>query len=559
MKRTLYAAVTAALLTLTACGSLQESATEATATVAAATATNDHADTVFVNGKILTVDDEFSIVSALAVKGERIAAVGDRESVAGLIGEATKVVDLAGKTVIPGLIDNHIHFIRAGQSWHVQARIDGVSKRQDALDIIAAKAASAKPGEWLMVQGGWWPQQFADQPGDFTLEELDKVAPNNPLFLQLVYFGAYANTLALKAVGVDPSHGAKFGKGEFIKPQPPYGKFNEQITKASREQIKQNVRDVITRFNRGGLTSVYDVGRPPEGDIKLLDEMLQEEGLNMRVWHTLKYEAYNEEDATAAIELIKSSKANNGDYTGLLGIGEHAYLPFFDGPPTTTVYPDEIMQQFGRISRAAAEQGFRMNEHTMKDQTANSALDVWEEINKDIPIAPLRWSLEHLFNQSDETLIRMRDLGVTAAVHSVSQTLPPNLQSPMQRMQELGVIWGLGSDGTIVTPWQPFVTLGWAVSGKTVNGKTLFEDTVSRKDALVAHTRTNAFILFKENDIGTLEVGKFADLAVLSADYMTVPADEIKDIESVLTMVGGRIAYEATKTEVTKIHAAVTR
>ena len=129
----------------------------------------------------------------------------------------------------------------------------------------------------------------------------------------------------------------------------------------------------------------------------------------------------------------------------------------------------------------------------------------------------------------------------------------------MQRMQELGVIWGLGSDGTIVTPWQPFVTLGWAVSGQTVNGKTLFENTVSRKDALVAHTRTNAFILFKENDIGTLEVGKFADLAVLSADYMTVPADEIKDIESVLTMVGGRIAYEATKAEVTKVDAAVTR
>ena len=113
-------------------------------------------------------------------------------------------------------------------------------------------------------------------------------------------------------------------------------------------------------------------------------------------------------------------------------------------------------------------------------------------------------------------------------------------------MEDLGVIWGLGSDGTIVTPWQPFLTLGWAVTGTAINGDQLFEDTVSREAALIAHTRTNAFLLFKENDIGTLEVGKFADLAVLTGDYMTVPEDEIRDLESVLTMVSGRIVYEAS-------------
>lgn len=500
------------------------------------------ADIVFVNGKVLTVDADFSIAEAIAIKDGRILAVGSNNAVSNYSGE---VIDLQGKTMIPGLIDNHIHFIRAGQNWNVQARIDGVKSRQEALDIISTKAASMEPGEWLMVQGGWWTGQFADEPGDFTLEELDAAAPNNPLFLQLVYFTVYANTLALEAVGVDPSEGAKHGGPVLISPQPPYGSLNAQMPTASKDQVKQNVRDVIKRFNRAGLTSVYDVGRPPEGDITVLEEMVQEGDFNLRVWHTLKYEAYNENDADAAIELIKKSQPNNGDYLGLLGLGEHIYLPFFDLPGFAEVYSDDIVTTFGKISRAAAEQGLRINEHTMMSPTINSALDEWEKINQDIPLAPLRWSLEHLFTPTDEQLIRMRDLGVTAAVHGVAQTLPSKWQPPMQRMQELGVVWGLGSDGTIVTPFQPFLTLGWAVTGKAFNGQTLFEDTVSREDALIAHTRSNAYLLFKDEDLGSLEVGKLADLVVLNKDYMTVPEDEIYSIESDLTMVGGRIVYKA--------------
>lgn len=537
------AALLAVQLLLSACDSTAPPA-EKMAEVQPAAVVNA-ADTVFINGKILTVDEDFSTANALAVKGDRIVAVGSNDDVSKFTGDTTKVVDLAGKTMIPGLIDNHIHFIRAGQSWDVQARIDGVKNRQDALDIISAKAATMEPGEWLMVQGGWWTKQFADKPGDFTLEELDAAAPNNPMFLQLVYFTVYANTLALEAVGADPADGARHNTGELIHAQPPYGLLNEQMPTASNEQIKQNVRDVIARFNRAGLTSVYDVGRPPEGDITILEEMVQEDKLNLRVWHTLKYEAYNDEDADAAIELIKNTAPNANDgYIGLIGIGEHAYLPFFDRPGFDEVYSDEIVSTFGKISRVAAEQGFRMNEHTMMEPTIDSALDEWEQINKDIPLAPLRWSLEHLFTPTDEQLIRMRDLGVTAAVHSVAQTLPAQWQPPMKRMQDLEVIWGLGSDGTIVTPWQPFLTLGWAVTGKVFSGEQLFEETVTREEALIAHTRSNAFLLFKDKDLGSLEVGKLADLVVLDKDYMTVPEDEIYYIESELTMVGGRIVYE---------------
>ena len=242
------------------------------------------ADTIFVNAKVVTVDEDFSIAEAIAIKDDRIMAVGSTANVSQLANSSTEVIDLEGKTVIPGLIDNHIHFIRAGQRWNLQARIDGINSRQEALDTIAEKAASMEPGEWLMVQGGWWPNQFADQPGDFTLEELDAVAPNNPLFLQLVYFTVYSNTLALEAVNVDPAEGAKHGGPVLISPQPPYGLLNEQMPEVSRDQIKQNVQDVIARFNRAGLTSVYDVGRPPEGDITLLEDILEEDGFNLLEW-----------------------------------------------------------------------------------------------------------------------------------------------------------------------------------------------------------------------------------------------------------------------------------
>ena len=545
MKNTIYAATAFALLSLFGCDN-QSSQGPIESIPAESSLEANAPDTVFINGKILTADDDFNIVSALAVDGERIVAVGDTETVAALAGEGTNVVDLQGKTVIPGLIDNHMHFIRATQRWNLQARIDGVTDRQEALAIIAAKAASMEPGEWLMVQGGWYEAQFSDGRRGFTLEELDAAAPNNPLFLQITYVRVYANTLALEAVGVDPSEGVLHAGPVMISPRPPYGLLNEQMPDVSRDQIRQNIRDVIAAFNKAGLTTVYDVGRPPEGDINMLREMSESGPLNLRVWHTLKYEAYNAEDADTAISLINTTRPNDrDDYTGLLGIGEHVFLPFFDLPGFKDVYSDEILNQFGRISRAAAENSYKINEHTLMNQTINSAIDQWEIINDDVPLAPLRWTLEHLIDMQEETIERAKALGLTAAVHGVAMTMPAALQPPMREMQDLGMIWGLGSDASIVAHYQPFITLGWAVSGKTITGVEVTDEPVTREEALIAHTRNNAYLLHKDEDIGSLELGKLADLVVLNKDYMTVPEEEIFHLESELTMVGGRIVYDA--------------
>ncbi len=503
------------------------------------------ADQVLMNGKILTVDQEFSVAQALAIQGDRIVAVGTDESLSGYIGDATDVLDLQGRTVIPGLIDNHMHFIRAVQRWNLQARIDGINVRQQALTVMAEKAASMEPGEWLMVQGGWRENQFADQPGGFTLEELDAAAPNNPLFLQVTYGTVYANTLALEAVGVSPEEGAQHRGPPMISGQPPYGLLNEQMPAVSDAQLEQNMFDFIRELNRAGLTSVYDVGRPPEGDITLVQEMNDREPLSLRVWHTLKYQAYDPEGADAAVELVRASTANStNDYYGLLGLGEHVYLPFFDNPGKTEPYSEDIVANFMKIATAAAEGGFHIHEHTMADVTVRDLLGPLAELNETIPLAPLRWSLAHVFTIQPETIEQARDLGLTIAIHSVAMYGQPQRQPPLREIQDSGIVWGLGTDSTIVAHYQPFITLGWSVSGKSINGNQVIDEPVTRAEALIAHTRSNAYLMFKEDDIGSLEVGKLADLVVLDRDYMTIPADDIFDIESVLTMVGGRVVFD---------------
>ena len=183
-------------------------------------------DTIVTRGKILTVDAAFHTVEALAITGGRIVATGTSKQIARLAGPNTKEIDVAGATVIPGLIDNHFHFTRAVETWHEQARFEGIDSRRQALLLLAAKAAGLKPGEWIMVQGGWTPRQFADAPGGFTLEELDAVAPNNPLFVQEGYAVVYANSLALKAVGLNPADGARRNGQGLVSFQPPYALYD---------------------------------------------------------------------------------------------------------------------------------------------------------------------------------------------------------------------------------------------------------------------------------------------------------------------------------------------
>jgi predicted amidohydrolase YtcJ len=502
------------------------------------------ADLALTNGKIVTVDAAFSLAQAIAIDDGRIVAVGDDEAVRRHVGAATRVIDLRGATVIPGLIDNHFHFARAVQRWHLQARLDGVDSRREALSILAAKAAASPAGQWVMVQGGWSPQQFADSPGGFTLEELDAAAPRNPLFVQQGYAIIYANSLALRAVGLDPKDGAQRSAQGLATFQPPYGAFIERIPQTTPEQFEQNLTDFMRTLNGVGLTGVYSLGRGPEGESERIEARALRTDMPLRIWETLTFEATDPAAADAAVALIERSTPNIfSDDFGLFGLGEHVYVPFFDLPNQNGPWPRPVIDEYMKLATAAARGGWHIHEHTMTNWSVTDLLDRFEQLDRTQPIRNLRWTLAHVYDITPANIARAKALGLTLAVHGVAMH-GGGVKMPVRQIQDSGIVWGLGTDATIVSHYQPFLTLGWVVSGLDLAGRHVLDDTVTREQALVAHTRSNAYLFFQEDSLGSLEVGKLADLVVLDRDYLTVQAAEIKDIRPTLTIVGGRVVFE---------------
>ena len=512
------------------------------------------ADVVFLQGKVVTADARFSVAEAVAVRGDRIIAVGANGEVERLIGPGTRVIRLGGHTVIPGLIDNHTHAIRAAERWTQEARIDGVTSRKQALEIIAAKARAAQPGAWILVLGGWTEDQFTDAKGGFTREELDAAAPNNPVLAQVLFARGYANTLALRAAGLEKEDPVRTR----VLPPPAISRVRKAIPPVPGEAWRAGLRALMRDFNRVGLTSVIDVGGNgfTQRHYEPIAELDRSGGLSVRFFYMQYLAAEKAEDVDGVISQVRALTPRAGsEYFRLLGIGENVF-----GPTTDNTYrpfkPDAAaFGNWERIAAAAAERGLQVHQHMTHDSTIGAFLDRIVAVNARTPVAPLRWTLAHLDGIGSRNLERVRGLGVGVAVHS-----RPSIQGqmvikrwggagrdmpPLRRLQDSGVIMGLGSDTTIVAPYSPFVTLWWAVTGKMLDGTKVNEQTLTRAEALVAHTRANAWMMFAEDRLGSIETGKLADLLVLDRDYLTVPDDAIKDLKPVMTMVGGKMVFEA--------------
>ena len=500
-------------------------------------------DTVVTNGKILTVDAGFRIVSAVAINGGRIVALGTNGEIARYAGPNTRVIDVAGATVIPGLIDNHFHFTRGADTWHQQARFEGVDSRREALRVLAARVASRSPGDWIMVQGGWTPRQFADAQGGltgFTLQELDGVAPKNPLFVQEGYSVVYANSLALKAVGLNPADGARRSATGLVSFQPPFALY-DAMPRTSPAQREQNLTDFLHELNSTGLTGVYSLGQSD-----FLAARAAKGPLPVRLWETLPFSAADPASAARAAALIERSRPNQFDgQFGIFGLGEVLYGPFFDLAPRTDPWPAEIMNEYGKLAAAAARAGWHVHQHVINNNAVTDLLDTLEKVNATQRIDRLRWTMGHVYDISRENIARAKALGMTLGVHGAAMQAGAHM--PLRRIADSGIVFGLGTDATIVSHYSPFITLGWVVSGLDAGGNRVLDETLTREEALIAHTRSNAYLFFQENALGSLEVGKQADLVVLDRDYMTVPAAQIKHIRPTLTMVGGRVVYSAAK------------
>jgi predicted amidohydrolase YtcJ len=500
-------------------------------------------DMVLFNGKIITVDERFAIAQAVAVRGNQIVAVGTNQDINRLAGPATRRIDLRGRSVIPGLIDNHMHLLRYGTTWKYEVRWDGVETRKEALELLRARAQTVKPGDWIYILGGWALEQFADDAKPFTRAELDRVAPNHPVFLQASYFEAFVNSRAVQLLGVNAPTGHL--------DEDAFRALVNKLPIAGDADIEASSLGMIADLNKSGLTAFGSAGC--EDDVLQRYRQWAEQGrLNIRVFCITTPGGGGNE----LLSRIPQMRIFNGDpFVDHVAFGENFGAlsdPMFRHRETTK--PDDLTQ-WRRIVMEVAKAGLPLHVHTNFTETIDAFLDQIEAVNKEYPIRNLRWVLAHFNQPNVAQLERMKKLGMYAAVHpwavinggiNLRQFGDAALDmAPLATIQASGITWGFGSDGSRANQILPFETLSWAVTGKMVGGKTVLRQPISREDALIAHTRKNAYFVFQENNLGSIQPGKLADMVVIDRDYLTIPADQIKDIKPTMTIVNGRIAYEA--------------
>jgi hypothetical protein len=447
-----------------------------------------------------------------------------------------------------------------------------VESRKRAIEMLRARAKALGPGEWVYNIGGWTHQQFEDDPKPFTRAELDEIAPYNPVALQESYYQVFLNSRALQTFGIETNapDPQDFVKGSIMRDAggKPTGVIQGDIAatrpvaarlpKVTHDQLEASGRALVNDMNRAGLTSIGVPGC--NSDVLEVFQKWKAEGqLNIRIFCIDGAAAGTPEQVDRSLEQITKMKLFQGDsYIDSVFFGESVYQPLHD--PMFALKSDprpDQLQQWRRIATEIAKAGLPLHVHAELHNTIDAFLDQIEAINKEHPIKNLRWTLAHVNQIDTPQLERMKKLGMYAAVHPWAVINGGNMHDgfgdgaydmpPLSTIQNSGIEWGFGTDGTAANQYLPFTTLYFAVTGKMAGGTKVIRQTIGREDALIAHTRKNAYLVFQENSLGAIQPGKLADLLVLDRDYLTIPADQIKNIKPVMTMVGGRIVYDAVK------------
>jgi len=519
-------------------------------------------DTILINGKLVVYDSPPA--QALAVRDGKIVAIGDVSSIRALAGPSTRVIDLRGRTVIPGLIDSHIHAIRAGLGYSTEVQWLGVRTLKEAIERLRVAAKATPRGSWLVVAGGWTPRQFREDRRP-TQAEIAAAAPNHRVYIQLLYThvlldpgGAVALGVASSAewatrLNVERDHERKptgwlSGDNRTISDL-----FNLLPAPNFAQQI-DGTRRFFRALNAMGVTGVGDPGgyNIKIEDYQALFQLWRERDLTVRVRYSLSAPRRDHELEDFKVLMQTRPMGSGDDWLRFNGIGENVTWGFYNNDNPS----DAQKEQLHDVLRWATSSGMTATFHWHNDRSAHHLLDALERVNAETPIASLRWSIAHLNDASLQTLNRMKSLGMGWLVQnafyfrgeaflgqrgSEAARLVPPLVSAL-RMQ---VPLGGGTDAHRVMLPNPFVSLQWMLDGKTISGVAMRapQELPTRIDALRLYTQGSAWFSFEELSRGALAVGQFADLAVLSGDYLSVPIDQIGGLFSLLTMVDGRIVY----------------
>ena len=532
------------------------------------------ADWILMNGKVATVDSSFSIREAVAIKNGRFVAVGTDGEMRRWMGPKTTVVNLGGRTMVPGLIDSHIHATVAGLNWDSELHWESVRSLGEGLKQIEAAGRTKATGTWIVVGGGWAPSQFPEKRLP-TRAELDAVAPKHPVYVQYLRQAAILNSAGLAAVGIDrqtgnppggiiqrdPSSGEPTGILEGV---PAWEIAYAKIPRPTLEQARQSLRNCFRELNRLGLTSVSDIQTTGVtfAHRRLLADMASRGELSLRLDY---YVGPNDpgdelEQLRLAAEEVKQLPAN--DMFRFAGFGETLIRGTGDGDvlsnPKGITVGTEAQEKFRKLLRYFLQGGYHFHLHATQDNTARQLLTIIEEVNRDTPFARQRIAFAHLEDATTETTARIKKLGggvlvqdrmVLTGERNVELWGPSKAGNapPLKTLIDSGVPLGAGTDALRSGNYSPMLCLWWLITGKTVAGTPIREarQNLTRAEALRLYTMGSAWFTFAEKRKGSIEEGKLADLAVLNADYLTVPEDQIRAIESLLTMVGGRVMYAA--------------
>jgi len=518
-------------------------------------------DTVLLNGKIVTADESGTVAQALAVRDRRIVALGKSAAIKRLSGKQTRVVDLGGRTVIPGLIDSHMHAIRAAQSYSTEVHWFGTASIEQALGRLRDAARAARPGAWLVVAGGWTEEQFRERRRP-TQAELVEAAPDNPVYVQWMYGWAMLSPLAYKALAINAETDLPAG-GKFVRDAGGnttgavaggiVALFDKLPTPAFEQKV-EGTRKFFRELNRVGLTGVVDPGgfNMSPAEYAPLFLVWRDRTLTVRVNYSY-FSQKRGKELDEFKELTQLLPMGFGDdMLRFNGIGERVTFGMYNNDKPT----EADKEQFYQAAKWAAERGMTLTQHWHSDASVGHLLDVFERVNREVPITKLRWSIAHLNDGTEATFARMKALGVGWAMQDAMYyegerafkergDVALKRMPPMRTALKAGVVVGAGTDAHRVANYNPFVALRWMLDGKSAGGVPLRgpEETPSRIEALRMYTSGSAWFAHDDARRGTLGVGKLADLAVLSKDYLGVPVEEIGGIQSLLTLVGGRVVY----------------